>query len=199
MSTSSKLKCVFGCGQDGLFPVKSGGMKCANHHNKCPAKKKSLSTTVSNQWAALTDEQKRENARGLLNYRDGGIRHQEVVQKARISRITNGTYLNPDHQTEYQRYRTEVRRLTGQNYRKFIKFINPDNLPRGKEWHLDHRLSIIDGFRMDIPAEMMAHPANLEIVEGHQNQSKGRASSITRDELYDLASVMALCNFRLMT
>lgn len=161
-------------------------MKCATHHNKCPAKKASLSATVANKWASLTEEQKRENARGLFDYRDGGENHQEIVNKARKTRIENGTYLNPDDQSEYKKYRTEVRRLTGQNYRRHKYTVNPDDLPRGRDWHVDHQLSIAEGFEQGIDASLIAHPANLRMLPGRVNRSKNRNSSITLEILISL-------------
>ena len=48
----------------------------------------------------------------------------------------------------------------------------------------DHMVSISDGFKLGIPAEKIAHPANYKLVTQSENASKGTKSSITPEELY---------------
>jgi len=47
----------------------------------------------------------------------------------------------------------------------------------------DHMLSISDGFEQNVPPEMISHPANCRLVLQSHNASKGKKSSITREEL----------------
>ena len=55
-------------------------------------------------------------------------------------------------------------------------------------YHVDHKLSILDAWKANLPAEIVNHPANLQILEAKQNSSKGSKSSITIDELLKLIS-----------
>jgi hypothetical protein len=48
----------------------------------------------------------------------------------------------------------------------------------------DHLYSITDGWKNNVPPEIIRHPANCEIVPHKTNQSKGLKSSITLSELY---------------
>lgn len=48
----------------------------------------------------------------------------------------------------------------------------------------DHLLSISDGFRLSIDPKLISHPANCRIIPHRLNQSKGKNSSITIEELY---------------
>ena len=49
----------------------------------------------------------------------------------------------------------------------------------------DHLYSISDGWKNNIPAHVIRHPANCELMPHKQNQSKHRKSKITIEELYE--------------
>ena len=48
----------------------------------------------------------------------------------------------------------------------------------------DHLFSVTDGWLNNIPPEVIRHPANCELVQHTENQSKHKKSKITIDELY---------------
>lgn len=79
-------------------------------------------------------------------------------------------------------YSRVVRAITGSNYRQWRSYIDPEGL-RGDEVHLDHRLSITDGFCNGVPPEIVAHPANLALVRAQDNLIKGSKSTITLPRL----------------
>jgi hypothetical protein len=81
-------------------------------------------------------------------------------------------------------YREEVIRLTGITTRKNknkIKFIEL----RGKKFKkaLDHKFSVIDGFKNNVDPKIMANINNLEIIDESLNNYKRGKSSITLEEL----------------
>lgn len=49
----------------------------------------------------------------------------------------------------------------------------------------DHKLSVNDGFKNKIPPELLAHPANCELMVHSDNIRKNKKSSITKDELIE--------------
>ena len=80
----------------------------------------------------------------------------------------------------WEEYRTKVRRLTEQTYKKYKFEINPLNLKRGyKTFHLDHRIPIIGGFLQGIQPEQIAAKENLQILPAFDNLSKGRKNDHT--------------------
>lgn len=86
---------------------------------------------------------------------------------------------------EYKAYHREVELLTRTNYKKYKHLLDPNSL-RGKDFHLDHRLSRYDGFYKysdKIPPEIIAHPANLKIRTQKENNKKSRRSSLTKAKL----------------
>ena len=49
--------------------------------------------------------------------------------------------------------------------------------------HLDHKLSIVDGFYFKIDPKIMASIYNLEMLSSKDNHNKRSKSSITKEEL----------------
>jgi hypothetical protein len=80
-------------------------------------------------------------------------------------------------------YCENVRKLSEKNFRRY--YVDNKEL-RGNEYHLDHKLSILEGFTKGIPEEIIADIANLEIIKKGDNLRKGSKSSITFDELLDI-------------
>ena len=57
----------------------------------------------------------------------------------------------------------------------FKEEINPLNLPRGMHsYHLDHIISIADGFEQGLPYKVIAAKENLQMLSAFDNLSKGR-------------------------
>lgn len=84
-----------------------------------------------------------------------------------------------------ERYRENVRQLSNRNFYEYYYIINPNGLPRGEIYHLDHIYSIMDGFRNNIPPEILASPINLRLLPNSINQRKHRHSDISLEELYN--------------
>lgn len=73
------------------------------------------------------------------------------------------------------------------NYKQNKILINPNNLTRGKYYHLDHKYSIYDGFNNNVSIENISHPCNLQIITAEQNLKKHAKSCI---KLYELKSMI---------
>lgn len=86
------------------------------------------------------------------------------------------------NRAEYLLYNEKVRKLTECTFRN--EFVDDGNL-RGKEYHLDHKLSVRECFENDVPPEMAAHICNLEIISSDDNLKKGSKSTITYAELIE--------------
>jgi hypothetical protein len=52
-------------------------------------------------------------------------------------------------------------------------------------YSLDHRFSCHEGFKNNIPPEIIGNIANLEYIPNIQNSSKKTACSLTKEELYE--------------
>lgn len=83
--------------------------------------------------------------------------------------------INIDQLKEFELYKLQVDKFT----RLSLQMNNIDNIDkRSKKYHLDHKYSKTDGFLNKIPAEIIGHFSNLEIVDQHYNSSKQHKSNI---------------------
>lgn len=102
-----------------------------------------------------------------------GFGNKETQKK--IANILNWTPI--ENRNKYLLYAENVRRLTNNEYLKYFSLI-PNAKKRGREYHLDHKYSILEGFKNNIPIEVISHYKNLEIKHHSLNESKGGGSSI---------------------
>jgi hypothetical protein len=82
-------------------------------------------------------------------------------------------------------YKKIVYGMSEKTYRRYKNLINPENLARGKHlYHLDHKFSVLDGFRNNIAPHVMACAFNLQMLPAKENIAKDYHSEITIDELF---------------
>jgi hypothetical protein len=80
-------------------------------------------------------------------------------------------------------YYKAVWEITERTYQKDFSSVNPNNLTRGKDWHLDHKFSIAEGFRMNVDPLIIGSTCNLTMLDASSNISKKDNCSITLEEL----------------
>lgn len=90
--------------------------------------------------------------------------------------------------SEWQQYKALVTALTEKNYTQHAKVINPQQHPRGRAgvegaYHLDHVVPKRYCFDNNIPADVCAHPDNLQMLDwrdnvGSRNHIKGSVPAI---------------------
>lgn len=90
---------------------------------------------------------------------------------------------------DYISYRYKVDKMTDKNYRKYKKIINPDSLIRGSDYHLDHIVSIYEGYITNTPVEIISSPYNLRIISSTKNKIKGKKSDMDLQELINLFKI----------
>ncbi len=84
---------------------------------------------------------------------------------------------------KFQEYKKLARRLT-----TVIKNLYNLNPPKG--YHVDHKISVHNGYYNKIPAYLIASFENLQIITSFENLQKGSSSSITKDDLYRLHGII---------
>lgn len=82
-------------------------------------------------------------------------------------------------------YYNVVRLATNKNWYKHFYEINPNRVQRSKDWHLDHIYSISEGFKNNIPPEIIGHWTNLRLIPKIENSSKGANCHKTKEQLYE--------------
>ncbi len=82
-------------------------------------------------------------------------------------------------------YRAYIIKLSNRVYNKHYIQINPNKLKRSRHnYHLDHIYSVIDGFKNNVPPEVISNPNNLQMLSEHDNIAKLDRSDQTKQELY---------------
>lgn len=93
----------------------------------------------------------------------------------------NRQFIPSDKLEHYHKYRAEAWQITRLNAKHVPNIQN-----RSREYHLDHKFSVYEGYVNNIPPEIIGSVCNLEIIPAYDNLSKGSSCSITVDELMRL-------------
>lgn len=109
------------------------------------------------------------------------------TEKAIETRVNNGTMVPYDIRIEYKEYYEEVSRWTNKQPIKLLENIELRGI-LGKDenaHHIDHIVSIYDGFMNDVPPEIIGNFCNLQCIPGKENIKKRNTSTITIEQLYE--------------
>ena len=145
--------------------------------NKNPARRSDVRDKISLAVKkSYTEELRKERSEHFKRVR------RLNKDKHRLMMESRGVWRRLDEISEFERYRINVRNLSQKSYSKYFYLIDPNRL-RGRNHHLDHIYSIADGFDNNVDPKIISHPCNLRIVHHSLNESKGKSSEITLEEL----------------
>lgn len=108
-------------------------------------------------------------------------RAKKQLDDIRERAYASGRWLSAEDKIGYIGYRDRVRNMTNQNFKKYRELYK--SVLRSREWHLDHKYSIFEGYKNNISESIIAHPCNLDLIHHAINESKNIKSSITLNEL----------------
>lgn len=104
------------------------------------------------------------------------------------SRVRNGSMIPREDISAYQKYKNKVSNLTNrqdlsflENYEKRGVFTKENQ----EVYHVDHVVSVSEGFRMNVPPEIIASPPNLRCISASDNMEKNHRSDMSVDQLYE--------------
>ena len=78
-------------------------------------------------------------------------------------------------------YYREVHNITKKQPKESL-----ENFDKKGEYHLDHKFSVIEGFRNNIPPEIIGNIVNLEFIPAELNLRKNANCSISKEQLFSL-------------
>jgi hypothetical protein len=112
---------------------------------------------------------------------------KSTIIKSQLSTIRYEYWKNKRRTTEQEltrtTYRRDVARYTDRSYKAFKHIIDPTN-SRSKNWHIDHKFSISEGYKNNIDPAIIGHVSNLRMLDRHTNcVIKNSKCSITLIEL----------------
>lgn len=83
-------------------------------------------------------------------------------------------------------YYNQVKLQTNKSWYNNFHIINGEGPnKRSKDMHLDHIYSISEGFKNNIPPEIIGHWTNLRLIPKKENSSKGADCHKTKEQLYE--------------
>lgn len=145
-----------------------------------------------NAYRTIYNISEYEQQRIIFDWTTTNISKRELFSKFQIGTNTlnkilknNGILDRKSKQVdkEWLDYHKLVLKLTNVIVRHY-KLKSPD-----KNFDLDHKVSIRDGYLQKIPAALIASIENLEFIPASINRSNGDKSSISKEELYKLCKV----------
>lgn len=166
--------CDLGCGQMAIVRGTGGKYTCQTVAHHCPEYLKKLSIQIKKQWDCPESIKRKERTRESFIKR---VHNQETYSKSKNTKRQKFRIITPEQIKDYRHYARKIRSRAQQWAREQGYKIGKQTL------HVDHKLSILDAWHANLPAEIVNHPVNLQILEAKKNSSKGSRSSITVEEL----------------
>lgn len=173
---SDKL-CDHGCGNHANFFNTSGKYTCVKVSQQCPEYSRIQAERVKEHWT-----------------RPEAVQRKEKTKQSFIERLHTEETYKKQSDTKRKKFGT-LDPMKARNFRHYARYIRE----RAQKWaikqgyvlgqqtyHVDHKFSILDAWKLNLPEDVVNHPANLQIIEAKKNTSKGSKSSITVEELYQL-------------
>ena len=129
----------------------------------------------------MSDESNQKRSKSLT----GKIVRPESIQKMIQTKIAKGIFWKPDdpEYIEFKKYRRKVYYWTSKNDLTQLKNYEKRSL---LGYHLDHKYSITEGFKNNVPPKVIGSIYNLEFIPYNVNTSKGIKCSITLEKLNEL-------------
>jgi hypothetical protein len=198
----SKTKVTIGCDIHGYFEKYPNDMK--NGRGGCPRCNNSFHRTHTDFITELATLH--PHIKCLDNYKNSNIKlnftckkhnHSFISQPYTIlaghincpecysskqtdTRVKKGQISDPELKSEYELYRRAVWRFSNRAYKQHLS-----EQKRDRHNHLDHILSIVEGFKNKVPAEIIGSIHNLQIINGQANRHKSYRSDITVEQLLE--------------
>ena len=197
-----KTKVIIGCSVHGYFEKYPNDMK--NGRGGCPKCNNSFHRTHKDFIAELKKlhpqiqcQSEYKNSNTKLNFICTNHNYQFNSQpytilaghincpecysyKQNKTRANRGQVADPDLKTEYELYRRAVWRFSNRTYKEKMS-----EQVRDRHNHLDHIVSIVEGFQNKVEPKILGSIHNLRIISSQANRHKSYRSDITIDELLE--------------
>ena len=117
---------------------------------------------------------------GLTRAQHGARNAKEQMRK---TFETSGRWIKSEDVVEFEKYLREVRSLSEKQPLHLLENFELRGHVSEDGFHLDHKFSIYDGFKNNVPPEKIANIHNLHFIHWRENVKKNHKSSITFDEV----------------
>lgn len=166
--------CHFGCGNKATHRNTGGKLTCKEKYQECPAYLEQLAERTAKSWKGAD---KRKEATKKI-FEEQVVYNKEARTKSINARKAQAILL-PEDAKDYRAYARKCRKMAQQ-------WAKEKGYELGQQtYHVDHKLSILDGYYAGLSVEVVSHPANLRVISASENVAKGRNSIITVEELVE--------------
>jgi hypothetical protein len=168
--------CDQGCGHIANFFNTKGRYNCTKISQHCPEYIKNHSARIKEQWDSAPISRKEETRKSLVRR----LHNSDNIDKIKETKRKKSGLLTPEDAKNFRHYARAIRQ-------RAQLWATDNGYKLGHQtYHVDHKLSILDAWKLNLPAEIVNHPANLQVIEARRNTSKGSKSSITVEQLYEM-------------
>ena len=178
--------CFLCGGQAHFISFNSKQMRCVEKITQCPGHAKKAEASRQKN---MTKEQRRAHMKMMSdrgNNKLAELHKDEQWRRTKGKNVSKAKITIPlDQLPAWQMYENLVDRITRESWTYHQSKINPDNLPRGKGYELDHKYSKHQGFLNQVPPEIVGHYSNLQMIPRHSNRKKYNKCSVTIGQLYE--------------
>ena len=108
----------------------------------------------------------------------------KAIIKGNLTKAEKGIITHPSNRDSYYRYKTLVLHLTNYHRQKLTEGYVTGLAGKPGAWHIDHKFSIIQGFREKISPFVIGHRENLQMLPWKQNIQKLHRCDISKEELF---------------
>ena len=110
----------------------------------------------------------------------------KAIIKGNLTKAEKGIIAHPSTRDNYYRYKTLVLHLTNRYRQMLTEGYITGLAGTPNAWHIDHKFSIIQGFREKISPFVIGHYENLQMLPWKQNIQKLHRCDISKEDLFCL-------------
>jgi hypothetical protein len=110
----------------------------------------------------------------------------KAIIKGNLTKAEKGIITHPSCRDNYYRYKTLVLHLTNYHRQQLTKGYITGLAGKPGAWHIDHKFSIIQGFREKISPFVIGHYENLQMLPWKQNIQKLHRCDISKEDLFGI-------------
>lgn len=123
----------------------------------------------------------------LIKLNDIDENGNNFYERMILKNYESGFWVKPEDKPDFEHYRVKVYKSMYRFKDEIKKLENFDKRGHANKgmYHLDHKFSIYEGFKQNVPPYIIGHINNLEMIIGRNNLSKSRKCSIELVELVD--------------
>ena len=164
--------CDHGCGNQAIYVNTNKTYSCTKVSQQCPKYRTTHSERIREQWVGA-EERKASTAESLRKR----LHNEETVAKQVKTKRTKKGGLKFEDIPHYRIYARKARKLAQ-------AWARSNGHEIGKStYHVDHKVSVLEGWNNKLPLEIISHPVNLQILGARENSGKGAKSCMTIEEL----------------